>query len=91
MLRMQLLELLLLRLVIAVVAVVANGSDGLIILEHDRMMISARIKGRGIDFHSRGHHGSSMQQGMVLPAACGTRRDAVALGLQMFLRKAVET
>ena len=91
MLRMQLLELLLLRLVIAVVAVVADGTDELIVLEHVHLTISTRIEGRGVNLHSRGHHGSSMQQGMVLPAACGTRRDVVALGLQMFLRKAVET
>ena len=91
MLRMQLLELFLLRLIIAVVAVVADGIDELIVLEHVHLMISTRIEGRGINLHSRGLHGSSMQQGMVLPAACGTRRDVVALMPQMFLREAVKT
>ena len=85
MLRMQLLELLLLRLVIAVVAVVADGIDELIVLEHVHLTISTRIEGRGVNLHSRGHHGSSMQQGMVFPAACGTQRDVVALMPQMFL------
>ena len=87
---MQLLELLLLRLVIAVVAVVADGTDELIVLEHVHLTISTRIEGRGVNLHSRGHHGSSMQQGMVLLAACGIRRGVVALVPQMFLRKTVE-
>ena len=48
-------------LIIAVVAVVVNGINELIvILEHVPMMKCCRIEGRGIDFHSRGHHGPSM-------------------------------
>ena len=57
-------------LITAVVAVVSDGVDELIAaLEHVHMMVSSRIEGRGIDFHSRGHHGPSMQQGIMFSAA----------------------